>query len=109
MLGYGLFYLAMCFGKWYSRTVFNSGEDILTYTIDGDVEIGDFYNQIVIFAVLPVILSAALGGLYECLWKKRDIERSNSNSAQLSTPPSWFKILQSAVHYKFRPLAQFSP
>lgn len=110
MLSWGVFFLAMKLGKWYEGEVL---DDQLEYQLTDNVKIGGFYNQLVLFVAMPIILSAALGGVYEALWKRREIR------AKLDTPkdgedsagksPGIFALLHSFVHYKFRPLGQYAP
>lgn len=112
MLAYGLFYQAMYFGKWYSEKVLPFEDDQLAYKISGDVQVGNFYHQTILFAAVPVILAAALGGLYEALWKKREAKRitcSTGGEQEGASSVAWLKSFHSIVHYKFRPLGQYSP
>lgn len=113
MLAYALFFLAMCLGKWYSEEVI---DDQFEYVLRGtELKIGDFYNQIVVFTALPVILAAALGGVYEALWKLREskgkIVGVTGNDAQATGQPlSCMGTLKSILHFQFRPLpAGLSP
>lgn len=110
MLGWGVFYLAIKLAKWYEAQVI---DDQMEYKLASDLEIGSFYNQLVVFVGMPIVLAAALGGVYEAIWKRRELR------AKLATPrdgednavesPGIFAFLHSFVHYKFRPLGQYAP
>lgn len=70
-----------------------------------------------VFIGLPIILTAALGGVYEALWKKREIrstqEQQQAGSAaageEEDSKPGILAFLHSVVHYQYRPLGQYSP
>ncbi|CAM9161198.1 unnamed protein product, partial [Sphacelaria rigidula] len=110
MLSWGVFYLAIKLAKWYEAQVI---DDQMEYKLASDLEIGSFYNQLVVFVGMPIVLAAALGGVYEAIWKRRELR------AKLATPrdgednavesPGIFAFLHSFVHYKFRPLGQYAP
>lgn len=109
MLGYSLFYLAMYFGKWYEAEILTD----FAMTLKEDLKLYSAYNEIIIFISLPMILSAALGGVYEAIWKHREANASKSARGKpagaLHTTSSFLTLLHNAMHYQFKPLGQYSP
>lgn len=69
-----------------------------------------------VFVALPIIAAAALGGVYEALWKRREI---SSASGSINTGvdveevednrPGILAFLHNVVHYQYRPLGKYSP
>lgn len=109
MLAWGVFYLAMSMGKWYEEDVL---DDQLEYKLNGDLEIRSSYNQRFLFLGLPFVLSAALGGVYEAIWKRREINAKSAGPHDGETTaesPGVLSVLHSATHYKFRPLGKHAP
>ena len=110
MLSWALFYLAMSFGKWYEGEVL---DDQLDYKLNGDTEIRSSYNQRFLFIGMPIVLAAALGGVYEAIWKRREIRAKLAgpqDGEELKTENSGVStFLHASVHYKFRPLGQYAP
>lgn len=109
MLAYSLFYLAMCLGKWYTANVLSPRDDMMGFELKGDVTVDDFYNQVGVFVTIPMILAAALGGLYEYLWKLRenmtDVHVCSATKSQVSV----VRRLQSMFSFHFRPLQGLLP
>lgn len=114
MLGWALFYLAMSFGKWYEGEVL---DDQLDYELNGDTEIRSSYNQRFLFIGMPIVLAAALGGVYEAIWKRRELRRAEllvapedgEGHTTENSGGGFSTSLHAAVHYKFRPLGQHAP
>lgn len=106
ILGYSLFYLAMSLGKWYEANILDNE---LEMSMKGDLEIRSSYNEKFVFIGLPIILSAALGGVYEAIWKHREVNARKSTPATSRSPPGLFAVLHNAMQYKFKPLGQYSP
>lgn len=134
MLGYSLFYLAMFIGKWYESTILIDDElkmvlDSEDADADGseDVYIKHSDTSKFVFIGLPILLSAALGGVYEALWKRREASLSdkqqhgnngsgtdsNNNGGvpdeKEDNRPGIFAFLKNVVHYQYRPLGRYSP
>lgn len=70
------------------------------------------------FIGLPIIFAAALGGLYEALWKRREISSTSGNNGSNTSgnaqeaednKPGIFSLLHNVVHYQYRPLGRYSP
>eukprot|EP00752_Nemacystus_decipiens_P015662 g13976.t1 len=122
---WSLFYLAITFSTWYESTILPNGElevvlDSTDADLDGspDLYIGHWYTSIVVFLTLPIVATAALGGLYEALWKRREISsagRSTSSNGSVEAEeeggnrPGIFAFLHNVVHYQYRPLGKYSP
>ena len=114
MLGWALFYLAMSLGKWYEAEILT---DELEFKLPGDLEIRSSYNQRFLFIGMPIVLAAALGGVYEAIWKRRELRRSSKVATSLrdgeETRPEddlgVCAFLHGVMHYKFRPLGRYSP
>lgn len=71
-----------------------------------------------VFMGLPFLLAAALGGLYEAIWKRREIRASSSTSKSSSrleeeeeeeNRPGILAFLHNVVHYQLKPLGRYSP
>lgn len=82
----------------------------------GDLYIGHSDNSKFVFIGLPIILSAALGGCYEALWKRREIASTRSGSRtsveveeEEDNRPGILAFLHNVVHYQYRPLGKHSP
>ena len=79
----------------YESTILPNGElevvlDSTDADLDGspDLYIGHWYTSIVVFLTLPIVATAALGGVYEALWKKREIcsaGRSTSSNGSFNS------------------------
>ena len=110
MLGWSLFYLAMSLGKWYEAEILT---DELEFKLPGDVEIRSSYNQKFIFLGLPTVLAAALGGVYEAIWKRRELSARPTGPEDgeeiKKESPGVFTVLHGVMHYKFRPVGRHSP
>lgn len=130
MLGYSLFYLAMFIGKWYESTILV--DDELKIVLDSEDADGDGREDLYIkhsdtskfvFIALPILVAAALGGVYEALWKRREAslskQRSNNTSntgsgelaqeEEMDNRPGILAFLHNVVHYQYRPLGRYSP
>ena len=112
MLGWSMFYLAMSLGKWYEAEIMT---DELEFKLHGDLEIRSSYSQRFLFIGMPIVLAAALGGLYEAIWKRRELRASRAATGPEDGDDSEiegdgvFNLLHGIIHYKFRPLGQYSP
>lgn len=122
MLAYTGFYLAMFIGKWYEATIL--ADDELEMVLDSGDADGDGSADLYIrhsdtskfvFIGVPFMLAAALGGVYEALWKRQEIKSINKKSSptvdgqELDNQPGIFAFLKNVVHYQYRPLGQYSP
>lgn len=106
-LGATLFYLAMFIGKWYEAEL--PGEE-LGFMLKGDLEIRSSYVEKFLWIGMPIVVAAALGGLYEAIWKQREVKTiDTSESEGVSKTPGFIHTLQSIIHLKFRPLGQNAP
>lgn len=107
MLAYSIFYLAVCLGEWYAATIFSPTEDTFGFQLREDATARDLDNQIVTFVGAPIILAAALGGLYEALWKLRECRTKTlpalSAAGGASGASLWHQI-RSIPRFKFRPV-----
>lgn len=112
----------------YTSTIFPNEElEIVLDSTDAD---GDGFPDLVIYHVetlqivfvgLPIILAAALGGLYEAMWKRREISsagggiKSGGNTSgvevqeEVDNRPGILAFLHNVVHYQYRPLGRYSP
>lgn len=122
MLAYAGFYLAMFIGKWYESTILPNDElemvlDSADADGDGKMDLYIRHSQTskFVFIGLPFMFAAALGGIYEALWKKQEIKSvtngssTNSSGTNPDNKPGIFATLTKAVHYQYRPLGQYSP
>lgn len=110
VLGWVLFHLAMSLGKWYDAEIL---DEQLEFKLPGDVKIYSFFNEKFLFIGLPIVLAAALGGVYEAIWNQRELsvrpagpgdgDESNRES------PGVFTVLHGVMHFKFRPVGQHAP
>lgn len=123
MLAYAGFYMAMFIGKWYEATIL--ADDELKIVLDSADTDGDGRENLYIshsmtsrfvFIGLPFLFAAALGGVYEALWKKQEIKSVASGGAAgaaaeeiLDNRPGIFATIKNAIHYQYRPLGQYSP
>lgn len=108
LLGYGLFHLAFHFGKWYDEKFQDEGEGglaelafVLSGEGDDEILIRNSRAQLFFFLACPIVLAAALGGVYEALWMSREAKAASSEAP---TTTSLFSRLHSLVHLQFRPL-----
>lgn len=111
VLGYGLFYLAMHFSDWYEINVL---DDQLEFTFGDDIRIRSSTNERFMFLVMPIVVAAALGGLYEAVWKRREILASKLGTRgegdhSEAERPEVLALLHGIMHFKFRPLGQYAP
>ncbi len=84
-----LFYLAMASSKWYRERFFaNDGLEI--------------------FLLLFPVIAAALGGMYEAVWKHREGKAMEDGGPTSSSSPAQ-SLLTTVIHLQFRPLGKFSP
>lgn len=110
ILAYSLFHVAMHAGKWFDENlVREEGEDglnnlafVLSGEGDDEIYIRDSRGQLFFFLACPIIVAAALGGVYEALWLKREA-KALANSDATKTNGICAK-LHSIMHFKFRPL-----
>lgn len=123
MLAYAGFYMAMFIGKWYEATILADDElkivfDSADADADGkeDLYISHSQTSKFVFIGLPILFAAALGGVYEALWKKQEIKSIGSSNtttggddAALDNRPGIFATLKNVIHYQYRPLGQYSP
>lgn len=87
--------------------------------VDGkpDLYIRHSESSKVLFVGLPIVGAAALGGLYEALWKRREISSAKKSSinTDVAAPeeednrPGILAFLHNVVHYQYRPLGRYSP
>lgn len=111
ILAHGLLDEAMYRGVWCSEIIVPFEDNEVVYKTSGDVLVGTFHHQIVLFAALAVILPAALGGQYETLLKKLETKGSTSSTGREeegASSATWFKSIHNIEHYTFRPLGQGS-
>lgn len=111
VLGYCLFYLIMHLSVWYDINVL---DDQLEFTFGDDIRIRSSTNERFMFLAMPIVLAAALGGLYEAVWKRREILASKlgtrgEGEQSEAERPGVLALLHSIVHSKFRPLGQYAP
>eukprot|EP00752_Nemacystus_decipiens_P008264 g7389.t2 len=119
----------MFIGKWYEATILANDElEMVLDSTDADGDDSpDLYirhsdTSKFVFVGLPVILAAALGGLYEALWKRREISsaggsgiKSGGNNTgvevqeDVDDKPGILAFLHNVVHYQYRPLGRYSP
>eukprot|EP00903_Cladosiphon_okamuranus_P013765 g12813.t1 len=125
LMAWSLFYLAMFIGKWYESTILPNDElemvlDSSDANFDGkpDLYIRHSDTSKFVFIGLPIVGAAALGGLYEALWKRREISSTAAggrNSAgvqvqeEVEDRPGICAFLHNVVHYQYKPLGRFSP
>lgn len=108
VLLYSLFYLAMARGKWYRERFFANDE--LDYDIDSKSDMSTSHNQRALFLVLFPVIAAALGGIYEALWKYSEGKATQDGLPTSSSPAQRFlKAVDGIIHLQFRPLGKFSP
>ena len=68
-----------------------------------------------VFIGLPILAAAALGGVYEAIWKRREVKSSSSTGStgtvgeEEENRPGILAFLHNAVHYQYKPLGRFSP
>lgn len=112
ILAYALFHLAMHFGKWYGENLEEgeTGLDRLAFVLSGEGEdeilIRTSRAQLFLFLACPIIVAAALGGVYEALWLTRE---ANAPTSPAATKTSGVCAkLHSVIHTKFRPLGSTS-
>lgn len=107
ILAYGLFHLAMHFGKWYGENLEegDNGLDKLAFVLSGEGEdeilIRTSRAQLFFFLACPIILAAALGGVYEALWLTREAKAPATSDATGS--PGICGTVHSIMHTQFRP------
>ncbi|CAM9615270.1 unnamed protein product, partial [Ectocarpus sp. 12 AP-2014] len=109
LLGYALFHLAMHFGKWYGEN-FEDTDDGLQHLefvmqgegTDDELKIRTSRGQLFLFLASPIILAAALGGVYEALWLSR--EAKAGDAAEASKAGGFLATIHSIMHCQFRPL-----
>lgn len=108
ILAYGLFHLAMHFGKWYGENMEEGEEglDRLAFVLSGEGEdeilIRTSRAQLFLFLACPIIVAAALGGVYEALWLSREAKAPTSSEATKSN--GICATVHSIIHTQFRPL-----
>lgn len=108
ILGYGLFHLAMHHGKWYGENLEegDNGLDKLAFVLSGEGEdeilIRTSRGQLFFFLACPIILAAALGGVYEALWLTREAKAPETSDATATVGICGW--MHSIMHTKFRPL-----
>lgn len=108
VLLYSLFYLAMARGKWYRERFFANDE--LDYDITSKADMSTSHNQRALFLLLFPVIAAALGGIYEAVWKNSEGKATEDGSTASPSPvQSFCKGLNSVIHLQFRPLGNFSP
>ena len=110
VLGYGVFYLAMHLSDWYDINVL---DDQLEYTFGNDIRMGSSTTERFLFLAMPIVLAAALGGLYEAVWKRREIlasklGRGDGDRSDVERP-KFMAVLHGIRHFKFRPMGQYAP
>ena len=118
LLGYAVFYLAMSLGEWYESEVV---DEELKFKLKGNLEIHSYSTQWFLFFVVPILLAASLGGIYEALWKHSEANSRSCVQANDEAPcddaacsshvkaPGVFTLLKKAAHYKFWPLGRYAP
>lgn len=108
ILSYGLFHLAMHFGKWYGENLEegDDGLDHLAFVLSGEgddeILVRTSRVQLFFFLACPIIVSAALGGVYEALWLSRESKAPTSSEA--SKTGGVLAKLHGVMHTQFRPL-----
>lgn len=109
ILAYGLFHLAMHFGKWYGENL-EEGDDglehlafVLSGEGDDEILVRTSRVQLFFFLACPIIVAAALGGVYEALWLTREAKAPASSDEDPKTNGICAK-LHSVIHTQFRPL-----
>lgn len=118
-----LFFFLMSPGKWYKENIFPNFQ--LEVELEpGGATISHYHNQRGVFLFMPIMVAAALGGIYEAIWKARErrdhklgVGRGSGGSSVVSgesehaekSTTSPFALLHSVIHYQFRPLGCFSP
>lgn len=108
ILGYALFHLAMHFGKWYGENLEEGDEglDTLAFVLSGEgddeITIRTSRVQLFFFLACPIVVAAALGGVYEALWLTREAKALEHSEATKAN--GIFAKLHSVVHTQFRPL-----
>lgn len=108
VLLYSLFYLAMTRGKWYRERFFANDE--LDYDITSEANMSTSHNQRALFLLLFPVIAAALGGIYEAVWKNSEGKATEYGSTTSPSPAqSILKGLNSVIKLQFRPLGNFSP
>lgn len=87
VLAYSLFYLAMTRGKWYRENFFANDE--LALELNEDIQLRNSHAQVALFLLLFPVIAAALGGIYEAVWKNREgaqtIRDSSNKSVDVSS------------------------
>ena len=109
-LGYGVFYLTMHLSDWYYINVI---DDQLEYTFGNDIKMWSFNTGQFLFLAMPIVLAAALGGLYEAVWKRREVlasklGRGDGEGSDVEHPDI-LAVLHGIIHLKFRPMGQKAP
>lgn len=108
ILAYGLFHLAMHFGKWYGENLeeAENGLEGLEFVLSGEgddeILIRNSRGQLFFFLACPIIMAAALGGVYEALWLTREAKAPASSEA--TTTNGILAKIHSVIHTQFRPL-----
>lgn len=110
VLLYSVFYLAMTRGKWYHRERFFANDE-LDYDITSEADMSTSHNQRALFLLLFPVIAAALGGIYEAVWKNSEGKATEEDGLPASSSPaqSFLEAFKSIVHLQFRPLGRFSP
>lgn len=83
-----------------------TGLDRLAFVLSGEGEdellIRTSRAQLFFFLACPIIVAAALGGVYEALWLKREAKAlANSEATEAN---GILAMLHSVMHFQFRPL-----
>lgn len=99
-------YLAMSLGTWYASKIFSPDDETLEFEVEEGMIIRDLDNQVVTFVAMPVILAAALGGVYEALWSLREneIETPPGDDIKSQATSSSTCHLRHFLRYQFRPI-----
>ena len=110
MLGWSLFHVGVSLSKWYEAEIL---ADELDFDLPGELKIYSFYTEKFLFLGLPVVLAAALGGVYEAIWKWRELSARptgpEDGQETKKESPGVFTVLHGVMHYKFRPVGQHAP
>ncbi|CBN80509.1 ferric reductase [Ectocarpus siliculosus] len=109
VLLYSVFYLAMARGTWYREHFFVNDE--LDYDISSGANMSTSQNQRALFLLLLPVVAAALGGIYQAVWKYREGKATQDGlpASSSSKVQSFLKAYNSIIHFQFRPLGKLSP
>lgn len=102
LIAFSIFFLAMCLGGWFEANILSSCEKGLGFELGRrDFLVRKLDTQVVAFVSMPVVLAAALGGLYEALWKLRETEGKATCKSWGNSAMNQFRTV---LRFQFRPV-----